>query len=98
MTLETPLQKLFKLPPSAFAGLAAGSLAASLLLMAASKRQWALFIAQWVPSFLILGASSQLAKTAPLSAAKPPRKQAKAPPPKPQRDFGQPHPTTLTHS
>jgi hypothetical protein len=52
-----------KIPSMAFLNLALGSMAVSLGLQLAGRKQWANFIGQWAPTLLILGVYNKLAKT-----------------------------------
>ena len=49
-------------PSIAFLGLAIGSMAASLILMLAGRRQAANFIGQWAPTILIMGLYNKVVK------------------------------------
>lgn len=51
-----------KLPSSGYLGLALGSMAASAILKAVGKSDWALFVGQWAPAFLIMGVYNKLVK------------------------------------
>jgi hypothetical protein len=51
-----------KLPSSGYLGLALGSMAASAILKAVGKGEWALFVGQWAPAFLIMGVYNKLVK------------------------------------
>ncbi len=51
-----------KLPSSAYLGMAVGSMAVSATLKAIGKDEWALFVGQWAPTFLILGMYNKLVK------------------------------------
>jgi hypothetical protein len=51
-----------KLPSSGYLGLALGSMATSAILKAVGKDQWALFVGQWAPAFLIMGVYNKLVK------------------------------------
>lgn len=51
-----------KLPSSGYLAFALGSMAASAILKAVGKDDWALFIGQWAPSFLIIGVYNKLVK------------------------------------
>jgi hypothetical protein len=43
------------IPSSAYLGIAVGAMAASLALQLAGKGKWGNFIAQWVPTWLVIG-------------------------------------------
>lgn len=51
-----------KLPSSAWLGFAIGSIGASATLKILGKEEWALFVGQWAPTFLILGLYNKLVK------------------------------------
>lgn len=51
-----------KLPSSAYLGFALSSMAASAVLKAVGKNDWALFVGQWAPAFLIIGVYNKLVK------------------------------------
>ncbi len=51
-----------KLPSTAYLGMALGSMAASATLKAIGRDEWALFVGQWAPTFLILGMYNKLVK------------------------------------
>ena len=51
-----------KVPSSAYLGMAIGSIVASATLKAIGNDQWALFVGQWAPTFLILGMYNKLVK------------------------------------
>jgi hypothetical protein len=51
-----------KLPSSAYLGFAIGSMAASATLKILGKDEWALFVGQWAPSFLLLGVYNKMVK------------------------------------
>jgi len=51
-----------KLPSSAYLGFAVTSMAASAVLKAVGKDDWALFVGQWAPAFLIIGVYNKLVK------------------------------------
>lgn len=51
-----------KLPSTAYLGFAIGSIAASATLKILGKDEWALFVGQWAPTFLILGLYNKLVK------------------------------------
>jgi hypothetical protein len=50
------------IPSSAFLGVAVGAMAASLLFQIAGQGKWGNFIAQWVPTWLIIGLYNKLVK------------------------------------
>lgn len=50
------------IPSIAFLGLAVGSMAISLALMMAGRRQAANFVGQWAPTILIMGLYNKLVK------------------------------------
>lgn len=67
MRKEGPVAKAIeeqtaKLPSDTFLWAAVGSMAASLTLKLLKQDQWAVFIGQWAPSFLILGLYNKLVK------------------------------------
>lgn len=47
-------------PSSAYLGIALGAMAVSLACQAAGRGKWGNFIAQWVPTLLIIGAYNKL--------------------------------------
>jgi hypothetical protein len=49
-------------PSSAFLGVAVGAMALSLLFQATGQGKWGNFIAQWVPTWLIIGVYNKLVK------------------------------------
>jgi hypothetical protein len=51
-----------KVPSSLYLAAAVGSMGVSALLKVLGKDEWALFIGQWAPSFLILGVYNKLVK------------------------------------
>ena len=51
-----------KLPSSAYLGMALGAIAASATLKAVGKNEWAMFVGQWAPTFLILGLYNKMVK------------------------------------
>lgn len=51
-----------KLPSVGFLVAAVGSMAASGILKGLGKDEWALFVGQWAPAFLILGLYNKLVK------------------------------------
>jgi hypothetical protein len=51
-----------KIPSSLYLAAAVGSMGVSALLKVLGKDEWALFIGQWAPSFLILGVYNKLVK------------------------------------
>ena len=51
-----------KVPSTAYLGMAIGSMAISATLKAIGKDEWALFVGQWAPTFLILGMYNKLVK------------------------------------
>jgi hypothetical protein len=50
------------IPSSAFLGIAVGAMAASLLFQMIGQGKWGNFIAQWVPTWLIIGVYNKLVK------------------------------------
>lgn len=52
-----------KIPSMALLNLAIGSMALSLGLQLAGRKQWANFVGQWAPTLLILGTYNKLVKT-----------------------------------
>jgi hypothetical protein len=50
------------IPSSAFLGVAVGAMAASLLFQLGGQGKWGNFIAQWVPTWLIIGVYNKLVK------------------------------------
>lgn len=57
-------QQTAQLPSDLFLWAALGSMAVSLWLQLADKREESLFIGQWAPSFLLLGLYNKLVKVA----------------------------------
>lgn len=51
-----------KLPSTAYLGMAIGSMAISATLKILGRDDWALFVGQWAPSFLLLGVYNKLVK------------------------------------
>lgn len=51
-----------EIPSSAYLGIALGSMALSLVCQATGKGKWGNFIAQWVPTWLIIGVYNKLVK------------------------------------
>lgn len=51
-----------KIPSSGYLGAAIGSMAASAVLKGLGKDEWALFVGQWAPAFLIMGVYNKLVK------------------------------------
>jgi hypothetical protein len=51
-----------KLPSTAYLGLAIGSMAASATLKIIGRSDWALFVGQWAPAFLLMGVYNKLVK------------------------------------
>jgi hypothetical protein len=51
-----------RIPSSGYLGLAIGSMAISAALKLMGRDNWALFIGQWAPSFLIIGVYNKLVK------------------------------------
>ena len=51
-----------KLPSVGFLGAALGAIGASAVLKAVGRDEWALFVGQWAPTFLILGIYNKLVK------------------------------------
>jgi hypothetical protein len=51
-----------KLPSSGYLGAALASMAVSAIFKIAGKDDWALFIGQWAPSFLIMGVYNKVVK------------------------------------
>jgi hypothetical protein len=50
------------IPSSAFLGVALGAMALSLIFQAAGQGKWGNFIAQWVPTWLIIGLYNKVVK------------------------------------
>ena len=51
-----------KIPSIGFLGAAIAAMAASAMLKASGKDDWALFVGQWVPSILVIGTYNKLVK------------------------------------
>jgi hypothetical protein len=51
-----------EIPSSAYLGIAIGSMALSLVCQATGQGKWGNFIAQWVPTWLIIGVYNKLVK------------------------------------
>jgi hypothetical protein len=51
-----------KIPSSGFLAAAIGSMVGSAILKVAGRNEWALFVGQWAPAFLILGVYNKLVK------------------------------------
>jgi hypothetical protein len=51
-----------KIPSSGYLAAAIGSMGASALLKILGKDQWALFVGQWAPAFLIMGVYNKMVK------------------------------------
>ena len=51
-----------RFPSSGYLGFAIGSMALSATLKLMGKDDWALFVGQWAPSFLIIGVYNKLVK------------------------------------
>jgi hypothetical protein len=51
-----------KIPSSGFLAAAIGSMVGSAVLKVAGRNEWALFVGQWAPAFLILGVYNKLVK------------------------------------
>ncbi len=51
-----------KVPSSGYLAFALGSMAASAVLKAVGKNDWALFVGQWAPAFLIMGVYNKMVK------------------------------------
>jgi hypothetical protein len=51
-----------KIPSSGFLAAAVGSMVGSAILKIAGRDEWALFVGQWAPAFLILGVYNKLVK------------------------------------
>ena len=51
-----------KLPSSAYLAMALGSMGASAILKAVGRNDWALFVGQWAPAFLIMGVYNKMVK------------------------------------
>lgn len=52
-----------RVPSAGFLGLAFGSIALSASLMLMGRKNWANFVGQWAPTFLILGTYIRMAKS-----------------------------------
>ena len=52
-----------KLPSDTFLWMAGGSIVASLLLRLSGRKEDALFVGQWAPTFLVLGVYNKIVKT-----------------------------------
>jgi hypothetical protein len=50
------------LPSSAYLAIAIGAMAASLALQVSGKEKWGNFVAQWVPTWLVIGLYNKLVK------------------------------------
>ena len=51
-----------KVPSSGYLGAALGSMAGSAVLKILGKDEWALFVGQWAPAFLIMGVYNKMVK------------------------------------
>jgi hypothetical protein len=51
-----------KIPSTGYLGAAIGSMAASAVFKIMGKDNWALFVGQWAPAFLILGVYNKMVK------------------------------------
>ena len=51
-----------KVPSSTFLGIALGAIAVSATLKMMNRDEWALFVGQWAPTFLILGLYNKMVK------------------------------------
>jgi hypothetical protein len=51
-----------KIPSSGYLAIAVSSMAASAALKIAGKNDWAMFIGQWAPAFLIMGVYNKMVK------------------------------------
>lgn len=51
-----------RIPSTGYLGLALGSIAGSAVLKAIGHNEWALFVGQWAPTFLILGLYNKMVK------------------------------------
>ena len=51
-----------EIPSSAFLGVALGAMALSLIAQATGQGKWGNFIAQWVPTWLIIGLYNKIVK------------------------------------
>lgn len=54
--------KTAQIPSTGYLGAAIASMAASAVCKIAGKNEWALFIGQWAPAFLIMGVYNKLVK------------------------------------
>jgi hypothetical protein len=54
--------KTAQIPSTGYLGAAIASMAASAACKIAGKNEWALFIGQWAPAFLIMGVYNKLVK------------------------------------
>jgi hypothetical protein len=52
-----------RVPTLLFSFAALASIGVSLFLQLRNKRQWSLFVGQWVPSFLLFGLYNKISKT-----------------------------------
>lgn len=53
--IEEPIERLEQISPSVYMGGMLGSIALSLGLFLAGKRQWGLFVGLWAPTILNMG-------------------------------------------
>lgn len=51
-----------RIPSTGYLAMALGSIAASAVLKSVGRDEWALFVGQWAPTFLILGLYNKLVK------------------------------------
>jgi hypothetical protein len=51
-----------KIPSSGYLGAALGSMAGSAILKIMGRDEWALFVGQWAPAFLIMGVYNKMVK------------------------------------
>lgn len=51
-----------KVPSSGYLGAALGAMAGSAVLKILGKDEWALFVGQWAPAFLIMGVYNKMVK------------------------------------
>lgn len=51
-----------KIPSTGYLAFALGSMAASAILKSIGRDEWALFVGQWAPTFLILGVYNKMVK------------------------------------
>ncbi|HYE26554.1 MAG TPA: hypothetical protein VEG32_15285 [Clostridia bacterium] len=58
-TLESQTSKM---PSSTYLAFALGSIAASAILKLTGRDEWALFVGQWAPTFLIIGVYNKMVK------------------------------------